>query len=1636
MVNKQTGRELAEVNSSRSQESARARDRLDSVVLMVGERAPPDEAAGAGEFARSFYAALPAEYLASTEEDILFAMAMAQWRFMQERAHGAAKLRVYNPDPEIDGWQSPHTVVAMLNDDMPFIVDSTVAYLSGQHLAVHRLIHPVLETERDGDGNLTAVHGGAGNGGVGNGGAALESCVLIEVDRCSGENTLLELERGLIEILEDVRAVVDDWKPLIGQLAKTVALFQDSPPPGVPEDEISEAVAFLDWMANNHFTFLGYREYSIENISEGDFRYDVVADSGLGVLRDPEVRPLGAWSDKLPPEAFDFYASPNLLIITKSAEPSKVHRQVAMDSVGVKIHDADGRVCGERRFLGLFTSVAYSRSVTDIPLLRRKVNHVLVKSKFTVGSHSLKALEHVLESLPRDELFQISEDNLLALSLGVINAETLQQTRLFTRRDPFERFVSCLVYLSREGYNTDLRKRIEAILEAVFDGASQTYAVEVGDSPLARLHYIIETTPGEIPDYDPDETEARIAESTRSWRDQLNAELGERFDDDRQRALFKSFRDAFPEAYKEDFAARTGAEDAAKVEQAVEGDTIAMHLYRRPEDDAAVVNFKIYHAGAPIPLSDLLPSLENMGLRVISERPYRIRLGGTEIGSILRARGQLEAVWVHDLTMTEKGGRAVEIGEIGQSFQETFARIWARETEDDGFNHLVVRTGLHWSQVTILRAISKFLRQAGIPFSQPYMEETLAQNSSISASLAELFVTRFDPAGHSKRVVNTLRSNILAALDSVSSLDEDRILRRFLNVIDAAVRSNYFQKSATGGVKPYLSIKLDSRRLEELPAPRPLFEIFIYSPRVEGIHLRGGKVARGGIRWSDRREDFRTEVLGLMKAQMVKNAVIVPVGAKGGFVLKRPPVALDTLRDEAIACYKIFISGLLDLTDNRHGDAVVPPPDVVRYDEDDPYLVVAADKGTASFSDIANELALDYGFWLGDAFASGGRDGYDHKKMGITARGAWESVKRHFRELGRDIQSEDFTVIGVGDMSGDVFGNGMLQSEHIRLLAAFNHRQIFIDPDPDAKTSFQERKRLFRQERSEWSDYRMLSPGGLIAERSAKSVTLGPELRAWLGIEQQSLTPNQLVAALLRAPADLLWFGGIGCFVRAGFERDEEIGDRVNASLRATASELNCRVIGEGANLALTQAARIEFAAGGGMINSDALDNSAGVDCSDHEVNIKIALAAATAKGALTLEDRNKLLLRMTDEVAALVLRDNYLQCQAVSVEAAQAPERLDSHVRLMRKLERDGRLDRAVEGLPGEGEIGERASAGQGLTRPEIAVLLAHAKMALYEGLLDSDVPEDPHLDDDLTLYFPAPLRGKHMAAIEGHRLRREIIATSIANSLVNRAGISFVTEVAEECVCALGDVALAYVAARRVGQLRRTWRDIEALDNRISSDAQLDMFAELHKLLAHHTSWLLRNRPRPLDISRAIDDFGAGFGELEEQIESLLSPAGLAHMGSRQAKFGKSGVPDRLARLIASVDAMIPAYDIVEVARQSALSVATTAAVYYRLGARFGLEWLRDGAAPLLAGDHWQHRAVAAIIEDLYSQQRALCRTVLSDGAHDAPEDAVESWISQNQEVFERATVLFDDLKSAGPLDLAKLALANRHLRELILA
>ena len=1606
---------------------------LQQVISSLHESAPDGLHQGLERFTEILLSSAPASDIEGRPPAELRGMALSQWRLMQTRAPGQPVVAIFNPDEADGGWETRHTAVALINDDMPFLVDSATAFLAENGLSVHLVVHPVFNVERDAEGALADI-GPASRDAPG----VRESCILFEVDRRASDVERDQLKAGLETVLANVRLAVTDWRAMLAELdaaLSDLARAEDH----LPDDIGEEATDFLAWMNDNHFTFLGYRRYGVDTDAAGQLNYHVVPDSGLGILRDADVRPLGtmARGGHVPPELAEFVASPVPLMITKSDIKSTIHRPVPMDSVGVKQFDETGRVIGERRFVGLFTSTAYSSSVTGIPLIRRKIRGVLERSGLRPGGHDYKALEHVLETLPRDELFQVSDAELSAMSLGVLAVEERQRPGLFIRRDPFERFISCLVYVPRERYNTDLRKRIQWILEAALGGRMGTYTTQISDSPLARLHYIIETTPGNIPDYHTDDIEAGIIDAARSWADRLREAIDQQFLPDEVPGVITRYGGAFSAAYREDFSPGVAAIDVALLEDARAGGDLALHLYRQLEHDRSAINLKIYHADNPIPLSDILPKLEQLGLRVISERPYRVRIGGGhETGA------GPDVLWIHDLLMVEQSGLEIDIGTVRDSFRDALKRIWSGEAEDDGFNRLIVLAGMSWRDVVIVRAIAKYLRQVGAPFSQVYMEETLAAHAEIAVSLVRYFMARFDPAGErDDSAAADHRAAVVAALDNVASLDEDRIIRRFLNVIDATLRTNYFQTRGDGQPKPYVSFKLDSESLDELPLPRPHVEVFVYSPRVEGIHLRGGRIARGGIRWSDRREDFRTEVLGLMKAQMVKNAVIVPVGAKGGFVVKRPPESGDreAMGAEGVACYKMFIAGLLDLTDNYVDGVVVPPPDLVAHDEADPYLVVAADKGTATFSDIANGVSAEYGFWLGDAFASGGKDGYDHKKMGITARGAWESVKRHFRELGRDTQSDAFTVIGVGDMSGDVFGNGMLQSQCIRLLGAFNHRHIFLDPDPDPVASYAERERLFTLPRSSWSDYDpdVLSPGGMIVERSAKSVALTPEVRARLGISKESLTPHALIGALLAAHVDLLWFGGIGNYVKASAESHADAGDRANDIVRIDAAALNCRVVGEGANLGMTQRGRVEFALAGGLINTDAIDNSAGVDCSDHEVNIKVLLNQLVVAGELNVKQRNALLETMTDDVAGLVLRNNYLQSQALSVELAGATAHADSHERLMRDLERAGHLDRAVEFLPDDEIVAERLQGGQALTRPELAVLLASAKISVFADLIESDVTDDPYLAEDLERYFPDAISTRYGAAIPDHTLRREIIATSVANSIVNRAGCSFVNELAEATSSPVNEIAKAYAAARHVFCLRELWHEIEALDNQVDSSLQTRMLTEVGRLLERGTLWFLRSRPRPIDISAAIDDFADGVAALGEVVEAVLPPEKRERVEQLRSYYVESGVSEGVARMVAAVDPLLPACDIVEIADITEIDVTAAARAYFTVGAEFGMDWLRDNATALNTGNHWQHRAVGAITDDLFGQQRALCLAVLQAGSRGASvEDSIAAWQERHRPLVNRTNDLFEDLRAGGPLDLAMLAVANRQIRALIIA
>jgi len=1569
-------------------------------------------------FVRLYYEHVPPRDMVERSLENLLGAALSHWTLASRRKPGEVKVRVYNPSLEKDNWAAHHTMVEIVNDDMPFLVDSVTAAIHNEDAVVYLVIHPLIRTRRDKRGRLSGLAAAAAG--------ARESFMHFEISTQSGDR-LNGIRDAIESVLGDVRAAVEDWKPMRERMK---AIIDEVGSRRNPTADLTEAREFLKWIHEDQFTFLGYRDYDVKT-ARGQTKVVADAKTGLGILRDPrvavfrEMPTLGAMLSKIPTAG----SEPDLLLVAKANLRSTIHRPVNLDVIGVKKRDAKGRVVGQRLFVGLFTSAAYHRSPREIPLLRRKLQKAFDRADFPSASHDGKALLNILETFPRDELFQISDEQLYLTSLGILNLQERQGVALFIRRDEFERFLSCLVFIPRDLYDTDLRQRMQAILEDAFGGEISAYYIQLDDSPLARLHLIIQTTPGRIKDYAAGAIEARLVQASRSWTDLLEDALVCSHGEERGLRLLRRYRKAFPPSYKELSNAATALADIAGLEHTLASGELAMDLCRSA-GAANQVRFKIYNPHHQVPLSDVLPMLEHMGLKVMDEVPHAVRP---------RVNG-FDLVMIHDIGLETRDGSEVDPGTIREIFQDAFIRVWRGEMESDGFNGLVLGAGLTWREVMVLRTYCKYLRQAGIPFSQVYMEQTLANHPGLARLIVDLFVTLFDPAGAATAVrrARRIRGKLNEGLELVESADEDRILRRFHNVIDATLRTNYFQPAAEGGPKPYLSVKLDSGKVDDLPLPLPMVEVFVYSPRVEAIHLRGGKVARGGIRWSDRREDFRTEVLGLMKAQMVKNAVIVPVGAKGGFVVKQPPPGADreALLNEGIECYKTLVRGLLDISDTYAGRTVVPPCDVVRLDGDDPYLVVAADKGTATFSDIANGISLDYGFWLGDAFASGGSVGYDHKKVAITARGAWESVKRHFREAGINIQTQDFTVVGVGDMSGDVFGNGMLLSPHIKLVAAFNHLHILIDPDPDPAKSLKERQRLFALPRSSWNDYdaKLLSKGGAVYDRRAKSITLSAEAVKRFGLEDRTMTPGELLSVLLKVSVDLLWFGGIGTFVKSSNESHAEAGDRANDAVRVDASELRCRVIGEGANLGVTQRARVEYALAGGRLNADSIDNSGGVDCSDHEVNIKILLDSAVADGTLTPKRRDSLLARMTDEVASLVLLDNYLQSQAISVVEAQGLEVFDDQVRMMRMLERAGRINREVEFLPDAEALIKRQAAKKGFTRPEIAVLMPHLKIWLYDELMKSDLPDDARLFDDLVRYFPTPLQKTYRAAIGAHRLRREIIATTVTNSMINRVGGSYVTKLMEKTGMMATDIASAYIIARDVFNLPQAWAAIEALDNVVPAPLQIAMLVEANRLIERGTLWFLRNAERPLDIGANVAVFSADVATLAAGLEDILPDHYRDDLHARAAAYREAGAPKALALGMAGMVNLASGCEIARLAGTHGASVLAVAALYFAVGAYFHIGRLRAAAESLEVETHWRQMAVAALIDDLFANQGALTSQILeaTNSGADA-KAAIASWARKRGAAVERTMALLSEVWSVDSVDFSMLSVASRRLQAL---
>ena len=1605
---------------------------VDGVTALAEERIATDKKAEAESFIRQFYANVAPQDILSEEPEDLFGSALSIWSFGKTRAPGTTKVRAYNPRFESTGWQSPHTVIEIVNDDMPFLVDSVTTALTALDLTVHLVIHPILGVERSAAGKVQSLL----DLGETSDGMTRESFMQLRISEQSSAEVLSNIEAELLSVLDDVRTSVEDWRTMREKVLDVVTEIGVRETPHNRE-EVSEVIDFLRWIEDNHFTFLGYRE--LDYVGSGKSAHMQVVDgTGLGILRKPETSVFGGLRNlgELPDDVRTFLTSPDLLLIMKANRKARVHRPVHMDTIIVKKIDKTGKVTGEHRFVGLFTSVAYNQSPGEIPLLRQKVQRIVAQGGFAPESHDGKALLNILETYPRDELFQASEDNLLNTSIGILHLQERQKTALFMRPDPFERFVSVILFVPRDHYTTQIREKFADILARAFDGHIAAFYTQMSESVLARLHFIIATERGAVPDVDIEELERRLTEAARSWSDKLHQALVEAKGEESGNSLHRRYKEAFPSSYREAYSAQGAIFDIDRIEEIMVDGRLAMNLFRPIGSEETQLYLKFFHTDTPVPLSDVMPMIENMGVRVLSERPYEVT-----------SKDLSHTVWIHDFEMRLRNGQSVEIESLRQPFHDAFEAVWTGQMENDGFNILILQAGLTWREVAMLRAYAKYLRQAAFTFSQTYMEETLAENAEVVKLLARLFEARFDPTVEDATraaAAKAITAEIEAALENVVNLDQDRIVRRFLNLILATMRTNYYQPDADGNPKSYISFKLDSQAIEDLPLPRPLVEIWVFSPRTEAVHLRGGRVARGGIRWSDRREDFRTEILGLMKAQQVKNAVIVPVGSKGGFVVKRPPAdgTREAMQAEAIECYKILMRGMLDITDNISGTDIIPPQHVVRHDQNDPYLVVAADKGTATFSDIANGVSQEYGFWLDDAFASGGSAGYDHKKMAITARGAWESVKRHFREMGTDIQTTDFSVIGVGDMSGDVFGNGMLLSKHIKLVGAFNHMHIFFDPAPDTAKSWAERQRLFDMPRSSWTDYdaKLISKGGGIYPRSLKSINTTPEMKSVLGIKADRVTPNDLIRAMLMAKVDLLWFGGIGTYVKAHRETSADAGDRANDSLRIDAREIGAKVVGEGANLGVTQRARIEYALAGGRINTDAIDNSAGVDCSDHEVNIKILLGGVVADGDMTRKQRDKLLEEMTDEVATLVLKDNYDQSQALTMAVSEGTALLDAETRLIRELERSHlKLNRAVEFLPDDETLSERLADGQGLTRPELAVLLAYAKMELYDEILPSDLPDDPMLAEDLIRYFPTRLHGKMNDSIRRHRLKREIIATYVANSMINRVGATFVNAVREQTGDGSPDIARAYTVARDVFGIRKLWSAVENLDNKVPAIVQTEMLQDIKHLVERAAVWFLRNERRPLDLQALTGTYLDGVAELTGKLDKVLTDSHREAVQKKAAKHEAAGVPKDLARGVASADILISGCDIVRLSGQTGESVLQVAEVYFAVGHGFSLDWLRERADQVVAESHWQKMAVAAIVDDFYSHQFQLCQNVLAERSNGKSPKVpagklIEKWQGTRSDAASRMDRLLSDLKAADGVDLSMLAVANGQFRSLL--
>lgn len=1595
------------------------------IISQIEKKTSEEEAKVLSYFAKQYYlSASPADLLELNEVDLYGAL-LAHWHFIHRREVGETKVHVYNPQFEQNGWQSTHTVIEIISDYKPFLVESIRMILNRRGLNIHLIMYSgKLHVERDSEGNIVTLHEVTGA----NDAHHNEICIFIEVDRRGEHAVLEELRQAILSTIEDVSLTVSDWRAMVDCMNSVIDRLQTRLPQSKKPDVDEEIIEFLKWINANHFTYLGYCERKLE-VNNGDYDWSLNKDSCLGILRKEGASYFEPFQE-MTKAAQALALSKHPLILGKTDRISTVHRPAYTDFIVIKIFDEEGKVIGQHQFIGLYTSAAYNRSPQHIPLLRLKVKKILERARTTFDSHDGKALLNILETLPRDDFFHGPVEELYELSMGILHLQERQRIRLFIRKDHFTRIFSCLVYIPRERFNSRLREKFQEILLRDLGGYQVDFSTRFSESILARIHFIIRFKDDETKEYDVAQIEQKLIEVSRTWDDNLKQAIIEYFGEEEGHHLFQKYKGAFPAGYRADYNVRTAVYDINHIEKIDEDNPLEMSFYRPLDEPDGILRFKIYSPNTSIPLSDIIPMMESMGLRVISERPHGVEPKGDHL------------VWINDFGMIFSLQNDLNVEEVKDIFQEAFYHIWYRYAENDGFNRLVLAVGLNWREVTVLRAYAKYLWQTGFTFTQAYIEDVLVSVPHITADLIKLFNARFDLSYTQEQrdvKIKLLSDKIKADLDAVENIDEDRIIRRYMQVILATIRTNYFQKDIDGNVKSYLSFKFDPSMITDLPLPRPLFEIFVYSTRVEGVHLRGARVARGGIRWSDRREDFRTEILGLMKAQQVKNAVIVPLGAKGGFIPKHLPLkaSREEIMTEGIASYKIFMQGLLDITDNLVDNKVIPPIDVVRYDTDDPYLVVAADKGTATFSDLANGISKDYNFWLADAFASGGSTGYDHKKMGITARGAWESVKRHFRELGIDTQKVDFTVVGIGDMAGDVFGNGMLLSKHIKLVGAFNHMHIFLDPNPDPVKSFEERKRLFNLPRSTWDDYNreLISAGGGVYLRSVKSIPLSEEMQAILGVTQSEMVPSELIRCLLKANVDLLWNGGIGTYVKSSLEHNVNVGDRANDVLRVDGKDLRCKVVAEGGNLGFTQLGRIEYALNGGKINTDAIDNSGGVDCSDHEVNIKILLNGVIKAGDLTEKQRNILLEEMTSEIIELVLTNNFNQTEIISVAEYNSDKNVQMHCRLINHLQQYGNLDRNLEFLPSNEDIIARQQSGKGLTRPEIAVLLAYYKTMLKAQLLASDIPEDPYIAQDLVTAFPQELISRYRQEMFSHRLKREIIVMQISNTVINDMGLGFIHRLQDETGATIPDIIRGYYAARSIFHARQFRDAVNALDFIVPAEIQIRMLHELNRLIRRGTRWFLRHRKIDFDIEETVNRFTPRMNEVRAGFKHALEGTAEEYLLGLARELIDENVPEETALITAQMSAMFSALDIVDAAITYDLPVEAVTITYYAIGAKLELGWFREQIKTHPVVNHWDSLARAAIRDDLDRQQRNLTIAVmLTQKGKPNVEAQIDAWVAANQEMVDRWRHMIADLHSLTKREFTMYSVALRELTELV--